>query len=91
MVRFGSPEGEWCAATEKNPCPICGSVTGPCSGNADDDFVSCTHCPSDWPLTTGAWLHRLPVVAERAPQEEGEEPSLADHLLALARVAGTGV
>ena len=60
-ARSPSLGGEWFVVSEKNPCPICGASTGPCSSNEDELFVTCAHCPSDWLLTTGAWLHRIPT------------------------------
>jgi len=62
MKRFVSaasaPIEEWRVVSEIRPCPICGG-TSDCKTHAADDFASCTREPSEWPLTNGAWLHRV--------------------------------
>ena len=79
-------EADWRAASEKNPCPICGSTQGPCSGNLEESFVCCSRRPSDWLLTNGAWLHPTPAAAA------DEEPTLGDRLAAIgSSLAGSGV
>jgi hypothetical protein len=50
-------EAEWESVTPDRPCPVCGSLRG-CSTHSLA-FVSCERIASQWPLTTGAWLHRL--------------------------------
>jgi len=51
-------EAEWRGVSEVRRCPICsGSVD--CSVHDTDEFACCRSTPSDWPLTNGAWLHRL--------------------------------
>lgn len=49
---------EWNGVSPEHPCDICGGPSV-CRRHADDPFVSCTRRPSDWPLTNGAWLHRV--------------------------------
>ncbi|MFZ5895085.1 MAG: hypothetical protein ACOY0T_28755 [Myxococcota bacterium] len=63
MKRFVSAapapiEMEWRVVSEIRPCPVCGGNTD-CKTHALDDFASCTRQPSEWPLTNGAWLHRV--------------------------------
>jgi len=50
-------EAEWESVSSDQPCPVCGSPRG-CSTHSGE-FVSCERISSQWPLTTGAWLHRL--------------------------------
>jgi hypothetical protein len=50
-------DDDWDDVNEAHPCPICGGESA-CSRRVGEAFVSCTHRPSDWPLTNGAWLHR---------------------------------
>jgi|GEM_PF-1494834 len=57
---------EWLTVSERRPCPICGNHAT-CSTHASQSFASCIKHPSEWPLTNGAWLHRLP----RDPEESG--------------------
>jgi hypothetical protein len=61
---------DWDGVSEGHPCPICGGRSD-CSRCADEAFVACARRPSDWPLTNGAWLHRL-TLDEEARQLEGE-------------------
>lgn len=77
VLRSVAIEADWRAVSEKNPCPICGSRQGLCSGNLEESFVCCARCPSDWLLTNGAWLHPIPDTAFE------EEPSLGDRLAAI--------
>jgi hypothetical protein len=55
LIRFQTEEAEWMQA---KPCPVCSAAAG-CRKEAGGEFVSCSHCPSEWPLTDGSWLHRL--------------------------------
>jgi hypothetical protein len=52
----------WNSVTEYHPCRICGADSA-CSRRFDEAFVSCAHRPSEWPLTNGAWLHRVATPA----------------------------
>lgn len=45
-----------------SPCPVCGGAAG-CRVHSDFGFASCNNNPSEWPLTTGAWLHRIETLA----------------------------
>jgi hypothetical protein len=58
QLRASPVETDWRYVSEKNPCPICGAEAG-CRTLVDDDFACCERTPSEWPLTTGAWLHRI--------------------------------
>lgn len=51
-------EGDWKLVTRKHPCPICKAVDG-CHLDDEGDFACCANHSSDWPLTSGAWLHRV--------------------------------
>lgn len=62
MIRKLTPlpsEADWTAVCAKRPCPVCGSIEGSCRGHVEESFVCCAHRPSEWPMTNGAWLHRL--------------------------------
>lgn len=52
-------DADWRAVCANRPCPVCASVEGPCWGHVEKQFASCARTPSDWPMTNGAWLHRL--------------------------------
>jgi hypothetical protein len=60
-----SLEGDWTHVSERNPCPICKSASR-CRRHTGDAFAACTREPSDWPLTSGAWLHRVQGLVEIA-------------------------
>lgn len=60
-ARSFSVESDWTGVSERNPCPICKS-TSRCHKHADHAFASCTRQPSEWPLTNGAWLHRVQAI-----------------------------
>jgi len=51
-------DSDWRLVSQDRPCPVCGSEET-CSIHTDDDFACCAREPSDWKLTTGAWLHRV--------------------------------
>jgi hypothetical protein len=50
-------EPAWESVSSKLPCPVCGGESG-CRLHAEECFVQCTQVRSEWPLTTGGWLHR---------------------------------
>jgi len=50
---------DWRAVCAKRPCPICGSTEGLCCGHVEESFACCALRPSEWPMTNGAWLHRV--------------------------------
>jgi hypothetical protein len=54
----GSAEVEWTFVSVKHPCSICGGHEG-CRIADSEHFACCVRTSSDWPLTTGGWLHRL--------------------------------
>lgn len=58
VARSQSQEAEWKLVSEKNPCPICNSSES-CHRDLEGTFACCARRPSDWPLTSGAWLHRI--------------------------------
>jgi hypothetical protein len=68
---IASDGADWRAVSPKRPCPICGSSSA-CQVHGEQSFASCANHQSEWPLTTGAWLHKLQpvpsleVVAEAA-------------------------
>jgi hypothetical protein len=66
-------EADWESVSRECPCPICGACRG-CSTHSQV-FVSCERISSQWPLTTGAWLHRLETApaASTAAASEGAE------------------
>jgi hypothetical protein len=53
-----SAELEWLNVSVWRRCPICGGVDG-CKTHAEGSFAACGRQPSDWPMTSGAWLHRV--------------------------------
>ena len=63
-----SDEFAWESANSARPCPVCGADGG-CRVHAEEDFVCCSRVRSEWPLTTGAWLHRGPSPRPRAGSE----------------------
>lgn len=69
---------EWTTVSTKRPCPVCGSNSA-CLVHGERAFACCAKNPSEWPLTTGAWLHRL---------HSGLQASEAHTLAAAALSAG---
>lgn len=63
-VRSQSQDAEWKLVSKKNPCPICESAEG-CHRDMEGAFACCTRRPSDWPLTSGEWLHRVERIEHR--------------------------
>ena len=58
VARVNSASIEWQSVSSRHPCSVCGAVRG-CRFQADDAFACCANSQSEWPLTNGAWLHRL--------------------------------
>ena len=58
IVPMKNIDAEWTRVSKSDPCPICGANTN-CEVFSDRRFASCNGRPSDWPLTNGAWLHRV--------------------------------
>jgi hypothetical protein len=81
VARSQSHEAEWKLVSEKHPCPICESVDI-CHRDLEGAFACCGRRPSDWPLTSGAWLHRIESESESETESERSE-----HLVTSARVA----
>ena len=77
-------EFDWIKVSAGRRCPICGGGTG-CKTHSEGNFAACGQEPSDWPLTSGAWLHRLGAVASGhlAANDASTAPS------ALPSVAGS--
>jgi len=65
------PEADWLMSSLAQPCPVCGGSES-CHRHSEHGFASCVHTVSEWPLTTGAWLHQL-------------APETTSGLVALAR------
>jgi hypothetical protein len=65
VARSRSHEEEWKLVSEKHPCPICKFADG-CHRDLEGAFACCGRRPSDWPLTSGAWLHRVERAEHRA-------------------------
>lgn len=69
-------ETEWLLVSERNRCPIC-SASESCHRDLEGAFACCARRTSDWPLTSGAWLHRvesvegLPLGPSRSPLSDG--------------------
>jgi hypothetical protein len=59
-------DSEWRLVSNERPCPVCGASEA-CSIHTADDFACCAREPSDWKLTNGAWLHRVPSRTAIAP------------------------
>ena len=91
VARSQSQEAEWKLVSEKHPCPICNSADA-CHRDLEEAFVCCARRPSDWPLTSGAWLHRVErvehritgahvgVLASRAENHNGRSPMSGSRL-----------
>jgi hypothetical protein len=84
-VKLTSEECAWESASSAHPCPVCGADGG-CQIHDAEGFVCCTQVRSEWPLTTGAWLHREPTPRGRAaPASQSALPSPLHARAALAR------
>jgi hypothetical protein len=59
-------DSDWRQVSNERPCPVCGAYEA-CSIHTADDFACCAREPSDWKLTNGAWLHRVPARAVIPP------------------------
>lgn len=62
-------DSDWRLVTPNRPCPVCGS-DDQCSIHLEADFVSCAQEPSQWKLTNGAWLHRVPLALGMAANQQ---------------------
>src|SRR5690606_24927518 len=67
-----STDIEWITVSARRVCPICGgSLT--CQIQSGGAFAACSKNPSDWPMTSGAWLHRValppPSILTREPRD----------------------
>ncbi len=60
----------WENVSSKTPCPKCGGESG-CRLHVEDSFVLCISMHSDWPLTTGGWLHRDAVAVRTRRDSSG--------------------
>jgi hypothetical protein len=59
---FTSTDIEWITVSGRRPCPVCGGSLQ-CQVQAEGAFAACNIRPSDWPMTSGAWLHRIELPA----------------------------
>ena len=57
-------QSEWQAVSRDQPCGICGAHNR-CSLGADGEFACCLTTPSEWPIVSGGWLHRVVVEVKR--------------------------
>jgi hypothetical protein len=65
---------EWINVSVWRRCPICGGVAG-CKTHAEGHFAACGRQPSDWPMTSGAWLHRVrPPFARMSTSSDASAP-----------------
>jgi hypothetical protein len=55
---------EWIDVSPDRPCAFCGALEG-CGAMRDGSFARCVKQPSEWPLVTGGWLHRVEVRVEQ--------------------------
>jgi hypothetical protein len=72
MTRVFQPDldSDWRLVSERRPCPICGA-SSVCRTHPDGDFACCVREPSEWPMTNGAWLHRIVEVEVIDPVSTG--------------------
>lgn len=77
---------EWINVSVWRRCPICGGASG-CKTHAEGSFAACGRQPSDWPLTSGAWLHRVEPPFARKSASADEPP--ANENDALPSVVGS--
>lgn len=72
-VLSGAIDTDWRLVSHESPCPVCGSQDA-CSIHTKDEFACCAREPSEWKLTTGAWLHRVQQSREvvKAPTTLGQ-------------------
>jgi hypothetical protein len=68
-------ENEWTSVSRARPCTICGGQSR-CRRGADDEFAACARVASEWPLSTGGWVHRVGHFP-RAVEDAGVEMSPA--------------
>jgi hypothetical protein len=54
---------EWIQVSPTRPCKVCGAQKG-CRAT-DEEFACCASRPSEWPLTTGGWLHRIELKTQQ--------------------------
>jgi hypothetical protein len=59
-----STEADWISVSGSHPCRVCGANAG-CRFHSLEPFASCTSRRSEWPLTSGDWLHRVETQASR--------------------------
>lgn len=50
----------WIPVSIDSACPTCGEHAG-CCVHELERFVCCVNVHSEWPLTTGGWLHSAPL------------------------------
>lgn len=64
-------DSDWRLVSSNRPCPVCGSEDH-CSIHLEAEFVCCAQEPSQWKLTTGAWLHRMPAPLSLAAEAQND-------------------
>lgn len=53
---YARSDADWLMSSLAEPCPVCGGAES-CHRHSEHGFASCVRTVSEWPLTTGAWLH----------------------------------
>lgn len=77
LVHALTNEADWESVTLQRPCPVCSSTQG-CSTHSRS-FVSCERTPSQWPMTTGTWLHRVELTVHATTRAaRPATPTVAD-------------
>jgi hypothetical protein len=80
---------EWVNVSVWRRCPICGGASE-CKTHAEGSFAACGKQPSDWPLTSGAWLHRVrPAFARKSVPVEASPVDSSPANDALSPAVGT--
>jgi hypothetical protein len=80
---------EWMTVSVRRPCPVCGGSLQ-CQLQLEGAFAACSKRPSDWPMTSGAWLHRidLPAPSTLAWDALDRESGVSETRLSRAAVRG---
>lgn len=84
-VLSGAIDTDWRLVSHERPCPVCGSQDA-CSIHTKDAFACCAREPSEWKLTTGAWLHRVQARSAMAKVPTGKVPAGLGQLDTLAQL-----
>jgi hypothetical protein len=66
-ARHATPlESDWMTVSGMHPCPVCGGTDLSCRIHTDEPFACCARTPSQWPMTSGEWLHRTCTIDPEA-------------------------